>query len=439
MAHDRPELAGALSATFAMQVMVSAAMFGVPVLAPILGPALDVPTKWIGGFTALAYLCGAASGLGTGVLIRAQGAVRLLQITMLFNALGLFVLSSGWLVGGALSAVLLGLAYGPMNPATTDVLTRVSSRRRRALVMSLKQTGMPIGAAIAGLALPWFAAEWSWQSGLWVFAVMSLITAAASQPVRQRLDVLRFAPRSETAPSAATPSGQYQACASERDHVQEAPAEAGQTFRSALAVPLTLVWQSPALRRLAWIGFVYAGAQVALASFLVLFFVEDAALSLTSAGLMYTVMQLSAVAGRIGWGATAGHRLSGRAALVTVGLLSSISTVVLCHLPGLLSWGPGAGEVTTATAGLAALAIACALLGATSHGWNGVHLAEVSKSAPSGYVGEAAGGIQVACMLGVALAPALFGAVAALGGYITAFWLVALAQGGVALLAIRGR
>jgi MFS family permease len=56
------------------------------------------------------------------------------------------------------------------------------------------------------------------------------------------------------------------------------------------------------------------------------------------------------------------------------------------------------------------------VFGATAIGWNGVYLAEVARRAPAGMASMATGGTLAVTFFGVVLGPALFGAVAALGG-----------------------
>ena len=70
----------------------------------------------------------------------------------------------------------------------------------------------------------------------------------------------------------------------------------------------------------------------------------------------------------------------------------------------------------------------CILLGAIAIGWNGVHFAEVARSAPKGGVGQVTGGTQFFTFMGALAGPALFGVlVAALGSYAIGFAAFALA------------
>ena len=56
-----------------------------------------------------------------------------------------------------LGALIIGLGYGPITPASSAILNEVTPNRIRALIFfSIKQSGVPIGGAIAGILVPSF-------------------------------------------------------------------------------------------------------------------------------------------------------------------------------------------------------------------------------------------------------------------------------------------
>ena len=66
------------------------------------------------------------------------------------------------------------------------------------------------------------------------------------------------------------------------------------------------------------------------------------------------------------------------------------------------------------------------LLGATSHGWNGLYFSELVKFAPAGTVGDVASGCQFALLAGLAVVPAIFGLIVTLSNsYSAAFVTIA--------------
>ncbi len=144
-----------LAGTFAIQIVVSGAMFGVAVITPVAAPDVGVTPTLIGAYMAVAYGIGMVAGLVTGPLSRRFGLIPMCQATMVLVLLGTLVLAIGSPSAVMLSAVVLGASYGPVNPLTTDILASVASDRWRPLIISIKQTGMPAGAAVAGLSLPY--------------------------------------------------------------------------------------------------------------------------------------------------------------------------------------------------------------------------------------------------------------------------------------------
>ena len=66
------------------------------------------------------------------------------------------------------------------------------------------------------------------------------------------------------------------------------------------------------------------------------------------------------------------------------------------------------------------------LLGATSHGWNGIFFSELVKFASAGTVGDVASGCQFVLLAGLAVVPAIFGLIVTFSdSYIAAFVAIA--------------
>jgi len=372
----------AIAGTFAVQTVVAAAMFGVAVLAPVAAADLSVDPTLIGAFTAIAYAAGMLAGLLTGGATRKFGAIRVCQSTMFLTVLGLVLIGapSLWAVG--LSAISLGLGYGAVNPVTTDILNRVSTERWRSLIFSIKQTGMPTGAALAGVSLPLLTVWFGWELALVTIAVVALLTAGGIESLRARFDV--------------TVNRQHRL-----------------GVRTVLA-PVVVTWNHRSLRKLAMAGYIYAGCQVSLTTYFVVFLVSENGMSLTLAGIVFTVLQMSAVAGRIFWGACAGWRIGASSLLALLGVLTGLLAMVFGYIGSALP--------------LWSLIVMTVLFGTTSHGWNGVFFAEVARTAPASSVAEAAGGAQFTSLFGVTTLPPLFGVLAYVGSYTLAFGLLGTAM-----------
>ena len=393
MTVDRRNLAlQSLAAMFVVQTLAAMAMFGVSVVAPAAAPDIGVEATLVGAFTSIAYGSGLAIGLLSGRLADRFGALRISQIAMLFALMGCMLLVVSTPIAALASAISLGLCYGPVNPVSTQILSRVATERSRPLFFSIKQTGMPVGAALAGLILPPIVAAFDWQMAIALVGVVAAIVSILIQPLRLPLDSVR---------------------------------EPGLTIRLGNFIqPLVLVWKTPMLRRLGLMGFTYSGVQVAIMSFYVLYLIDDMAYSYTKdaisvdinffsvslpvVGFVYAILQISAVLGRLFWGAVADRVVGASPLLVGIGLATAIFTV----LAGAMSEDWSILGVTTVSF----------LVGVTSSGWNGLFFSELVRFSPKGKTGDAAAGLQFATLLGVTFVPASFGLIITLSdSYFTAF------------------
>ena len=48
----------------------------------------------------------------------------------------------------------MGFGYGMTNPSGAELLMRITPKRRRNIVYSIKQTGIPLGGMLAGAIAP---------------------------------------------------------------------------------------------------------------------------------------------------------------------------------------------------------------------------------------------------------------------------------------------
>jgi predicted MFS family arabinose efflux permease len=385
----------ALIATLAIQALVSMTVLTPPVLAALASPDIGVSSERVGLFTALVYAGAVLSSAGSGALLGRTGPLRLSQWCLVFCAAGMSVASLAVLPAVALGAVLMGLGYGPVTPASSHILIRQTAPERRSLVFSLKQTGVPLGGALAGFIAAPLGLAIGWRGAALSVAVASIVLALLVEPLRHRFDA----------------------------HENVGP----MTAQSPLA-GIRLVLRTPALRRLALASTTFAATQLSMATFLVTFLIERAGMSLITAGLVMAVAQGSGIVGRI--------------------LLGWIADRLLrpARVLGLLGTGMAAASVATSLISsawsLPSVFLVTAILGLTGLSWNGVYLAEVAAIAPSGAAGAATGGALSMTFLGIVLGPALFSAVVSLSGsYTLGFCIVAAGafMGGLLAWSVRPR
>jgi predicted MFS family arabinose efflux permease len=379
----------ALAATLAIQVYTSLAQSAPSVLAPVIAPALGWSPNLVGVFVGLTYAGSMLGSLLCAVPIARFGPIRVSQLAVLLCVVGVALVAAASLPAAwalvAIAPIVIGLGYGPITPASSQVLARTAPPSRMALTFSIKQTGVPAGAALAGALLPALALAVDWRTALACVALLGLVVALAAQPLRADLDA---GERAAKATSLAEPFA-----------------------------PLKDVFADPRLRQLANLSFFYAATQVSLTSFLIVYLTQAQQWSLVGAGFALTVATLAGVAGRVAWGAVADRM---RAPYTVLGALGVAAGA--CAL-GMAAWPPGAP--------LWLLYALCAVFGATAIGWNGVQLAEVARSAPQGRAGAITGATGFVTFGGVVCGPTLFSIITAItGSYRSGF--VAIGVGSLA-------
>jgi MFS family permease len=368
------------------------AVLAQPIFASRAAPDIGVSANAIGLYTSIVYAAACLSAAASGGPLRRRGAIRVSQLCLVLCALGLALTAVPSLPVIIIGAVILGIGYGPVTPASSHLLIRQTPPARRALVFSVKQTGVPVGGALAGIVVPALVSTIGWQGAALATAALSAALAFAVEPLHRSLD---------------------------NDTDPQAKGERG--VLAALRLVLTL---SP-LRRLALASLAFSAMQLCFSAFVVTFLAERVGLSLSVAGVVLAAAQVTGVGARILWGWMADWLLPTRQLLCVLGLCMA-----------------GAGAMmglVTASWPLAAIIAVAMVLGATAVGWNGIYLAEVARLAPPGATGIATGGALSFTFLGIVIGPPLFSAiVAASDSYRPAFLAVAFCAA-VAALAVGRR
>jgi MFS family permease len=360
----------ALAATLAIQIFTALAGTACSVLAPEIARDFGLPAKLVGVFVGLLYIGSMAASLASGHFIARYGAIRVSQVCVLICAAGVALvalLPSPAALLLAVVPIVIGLGYGAITPASSELLARTAPPGRYALTFSIKQTGVPGGAALAGAVLPSLALAVGWRSALLIAAACGVGIAALAQPTRRRLDI----------------RGQERALS-----------------LAALFAPLRIVMRHRALVELSIVGFVYAAMQMCLMSFLVVYLTEAIGYPLITAGLALTTANAGGIVGRIAWGAVADRWVAPRRLLGMIGIASGACAFATAAFSG--TWP------------LAASSLVAAFFGATAIGWNGVQLSEVARQAPTGEAGTITGASGFITFAGVVSGPPLFALLAAL-------------------------
>jgi MFS family permease len=321
--------------------------------APLIRAGLGLSQVGVGAIASVSYLGSMLSSRIGGRTTDRLGPAVVIAVGLIAMSLGvgLAALAPG-VVLFFVGVLLAGLGYGIVNPAT-NVLANPGAARRRGLVMSVKQAGVPLGGILAGAVLPAVGSSFGWRAALIVPLILCAAVGLATGL---------------------------------RGRVREAPR------RSAADVV------RPSVRLRLPHGFLYglgmAGAQVSIFAFTTVYLVEGRGLTPTWAGLGVALLLLGGVVGRPLWGWVSDllpeHRLR---FLQTASLLGALSIALVWTVPDAL------------------LPLALLTVGLCSVGWNGVYVAAIAEAGQPDQVGWTTGASLTMINLGAMVCPLVTGLV----------------------------
>ena len=367
--------------TLAVQAMVSMSTVAIPVFMPVAAGELRVPPSYVGIIVSLIYLGATVSAPVSGYFIDRFGPIGVSQICLVLCALGLGAMSLASIPLLIAGALIMGIGYGPVTPASSHVLIRTTPLSMMSVVFSIKQTGVPLGGALAGAMVPYLVLFWGWKMSALGVGALGLMLSFLLQPYRKQFD-------------------------SERSNLSRL------SWKNIID-PVKMTIFHPELRQIVIASFFYSMMQLCLISFIVTYLIEDVGMTLIPAGILLSTAQASGIVGRIVWGVLADRCVKPRLML------------------GVLGMAMAAGALSTAFFSsqwpYPAMLIVCALFGAAAIGWNGVYLAEVARVAKPEHAGMATGGSLFFTFCGIFLGlPAFSLMVEQAGSYPFAFVIVAM-------------
>ncbi|CAN5715547.1 N/A [soil metagenome] len=382
-----------VASMLAIQVMISLSVLSLSVMMPVVARDLAIDAKLVGVFTALIYGVAASVALAAAAPIVRLCVVRVCQAALLMAAIGLALNSLAMVSASVVAVLFIGAAQGPINPASAHVLSQRVPREWFGTVFSLKQTGVPIGFALAGLVFPALLAWIGWRGASLVAAGALVLTALAVEPLRSRLDVI-----------------------------------------AVTAKPSTSIWRSvrfvlghPQLRVLGWSAFIYVVAQHTFTFYLVTYLYEHCSLTIAQAGALLSASQIVGTGVRLLSGG-AGDRIPRMQLLGWTGIGMTIG----CIATGLLQPDTPFWLIALVVIGYGSVVIS----------WNGTSQAEFAHLSPPGEAAVVAAVQTALAFSGAVFGPPLFALIASLVSYRMAFFAVAacvLAAAVWQLLAARTR
>ena len=360
-------LSKVLIATLAAQAVIVMSSLVLPVLAPAIIKEAGIPPYVVGYYSSLIYGVAVLGSLATPVLLARLGGLRLHQGMLVLTAVAVALLLLPHPALLVLSALLLGAAYGPTNPASTAMLALHTPANRRSRIFSLKQTAVPIGGALAGSALPALAGLSGWRGACLAVAAVCAMLALLVQPWRAELDRQRGS----------------------ANDVRPIPF---------LAPGLLLKHRT--LRAVGFAAFAFGATQF---SFSALFptVLSLAGWTAQAAGLVLAMALAISVVCRVPWGAVADRLGAGR---------------VLAGLGALMSLCSFAAFFIDRASSTAFVTIIAAGFGLSAFCWAGIGLAETVRHVASDAVSQATAAVIALTFAGALVGPALFSTIALITG-----------------------
>ena len=366
----------AVAAMMIQQAFSYVCQIVMPILADRLAEEFGISRGWLGFYLGLQNVAAIAAAVGCGGFILRYGPIRVSQAALCLMASSLAVIASGQLWLYPLGAILMGAA-SVSTPASSHILARVCPPQLAPLVFSVKQTGVPIGALIGGILLPFLLGVVIYSDllgqtirlghfGAAAVAAMIVVSVGIGlQPIRAHFDA-------ERNPAMRIGIGDLRS-----------------TLRTVLG--------TPSLRDIAFAAFAFGGLQALFAGFFVLYLIDGLGYSEVEAGSAFAISSFSAIWARIAWGWLAGGRVSTRHLLAGIGLVGAASSLAVAAFDE----GWGIYQIT-------AVAI---VFNMSAISWHGVLLAETARLAPKENVGGVTGGVLSFTSIAMMSYPLIYGAI----------------------------
>ena len=344
--------------TLFYQIQSSLIIFAPPLLAPNAHIEIGVDAASVGIITSLIYLTSVLSAYFAGWLLTRISPKSLSHLCILLSSIGILTMSipNPYII--CLGALIIGLGYGPITPASSAILNEVTPNRIRALIFSIKQSGVPIGGAIAGILVPGFILISDWKATIFLISFFGLVLISLSFLINFKVE-------------------------------KNISLEKKINFIS----PIIYVLQNKKLRELGFSSFTYSGMQMCLGSYLVLTLIQKYDFNLEKAGYFLSVAMIAGIVARPMAGIISDKISNARLVLAFIGIVMSICSGLIFFI----------GDLD-----IFFLTIFCATFGASAVGWNGVYLSEVARIAENKMAGAATGACLSMTYLGVVVLPIIF-------------------------------
>ncbi len=352
-------LAGAL----AIQIAISTVASALAVLLPLVKAEFHLTFAQAGLLANIAFVGAFASVLAAGWAVDVLGD----RVVLLLGGVLTGLSGIGCALAPSFAAlvgflVLMGVGITTPTPAGSLAVRAAFPLRLRGMVISIRQTGVPLGGFVAAVALPGIAVASGWRRALGLAGGATIIVTVAAMALYRK----SFRPE--------TVSGTRPRMRIDRYLSRDVLGAGG-------------------------VGLLLVAGQSCLVTYLVVYLVDDWRLPITTAALFLGVAQLAGAGGRVLWGTLSDRVLHGNRGLAVVlaGGTAAVGSVALGALPGAM---PVPFLLTL---------ILFFAIGAS--GWTGVQIALLSELARPGQEGRTVAMGMMVQQPGIVFGPPLFGLV----------------------------
>jgi len=258
---------------------------------------------------------------------------------------------------------LAGIGHAAINPATGRAVVDWFTPKSRATAMGMKQTGLPVGAALAAATLPTLALTIGWRVALVVAGFFSLFSVFLcfifyKEPITNK----HF------------------------DKIQSTNIQS-----------LILMFKNKNLMLLSGSMIIFVSLQSSLETYLVLFCKDSLKFSVVASGYLLSICYIGGIVGRLGWGPVSDLFFRGKRKQVL--MIIGTTSFLLCLTFIFLSFNLSAWL----------LGFIIFIFGACAIGWNGIYLTLAAELVARGQEGKAIGTSLTIVFSGIFLGPPFFG------------------------------
>ena len=350
-----------LIAALLVQVTISIVTLGLPAVAPFAMHDLNLSTAEVGLFATVLNVGTMVALMPAGWAVDVLGERRVLIVGGV--ATGVIAACASIVPRLALLLpvlIVVGLAAATPTPAGSTAIMSAFALKDRGFVISVRQTGVPVGGALAALILPPLAIAFGWRHALLVAAALAVAGAAAAW-----LLVRRVPP-----------------------HKNSAVREPRGSMRAVITRDTTLIGLASV--------FLTSG-QYVLTSYIALYLLHDFHVRLSVGSLFLVTLNVGGLLGRMLWGAVSdrGYGPRRKRTLIVASLIGSAGFLILAAMP--------------AAVPRVILLVLVLALGATVIGWNGVFVTLLSEIARPDRRGRSVACGLTLAQVGIFAGPFLFG------------------------------